>query len=515
MSEPFRLPPDDAHNRALAGHVHPPDWTNPEPAGQYDLVVLGAGTGGLVSAAAGAGMGKRVALVERGLMGGDCLNLGCVPSKAILRCARAAAEVRRAGELGVRGTEWAEADFGAVMERMRRLRSEIAPHDGAERLRGLGVDVFFGDASFTGSDRVAVGESELPCKRAVIATGGRPTAPPVPGLEEAGYLTNETVFSLTERPGRIGVIGAGPIGCELAQAFARLGSDVTLIEAAHGVLPREERDAAAIVQRALEADGVRVLCCGKQMRVSAGQAEKHISLASHGGEHQVTVDEILVATGRAPNVEGLGLDVAGIEYDGTGVRVDDRLRTSNPRVFAVGDVTPLEKFTHAADAHARIAARNALLPWLPFKARASKLTVPACTYTEPELAHVGATRTELETAGARFETIEVSLGDVDRAILDGATDGLVKLHVARGSGRILGATVAAPDAGNLIGEIATAMRAGMPLQKLSGVIHPYPTLAEAIKRAGDQYFKRRLLAWRDALTRPFTGKHGADESTGR
>ena len=508
MTEPIGLEPDDAHNRELIAHARPPAWRNPEPADRYDLVVVGAGTGGLVSAAAAAGLGKRVALVEGRLMGGDCLNTGCVPSKALLRSARAVAETRRARAFGVRGTAEATVDFGAVMERVRRLRAEIAPHDGAERLRGLGADVFFGSATFTGPDRVEVAGTPLPFKRACIATGGRAAAPPIPGLAEAGFLTNETVFSRTALPARLAVIGAGPVGCELAQAFARFGSRVTLIEAAHGVLPREERDAADVVRRALEGDGVRVRCCGERMSVTPGPSGKRVAVSSHGADHELDVDEILVAAGRAPNVEGLGLEAAGIRYDEAGVRTDDHLRTTNPRVFAVGDVTRHHKLTHAADAHARIAARNALLPWLPVKARVSRLTMPWCTYTEPELAHVGAFPEDLDPEETPHETVEVALSEVDRAILDGATEGFLRIHVARASGRILGATVAAPDAGNLIGELATAMARKTRLQQLSGAIHPYPTVAEAIKRAGDQYRKRRLFQWLDALREPLRWLYG-------
>src|SRR5919109_5295855 len=262
------LHPWDTHNQKLYGNVHPPDWVNPDPAPRYNLVVIGGGTAGLVTAAGAAGLGAKVALIEKHLLGGDCLNVGCVPSKALLRAARAAADVRRAVEFGVRIAGEVSVDFAAVMERMRRLRADISPHDSAARFRELGIDVFIGSARFTGPDTVQVGDKILRFSKAVIATGARAAAPPVPGLKEVPFLTNETLFSLTELPKRLGVIGAGPIGCELAQAFARFGSEVFLVEAEHGVLPREDRDAAELVQNALVRDGIQLLCCGKDLKVS-------------------------------------------------------------------------------------------------------------------------------------------------------------------------------------------------------------------------------------------------------
>jgi pyruvate/2-oxoglutarate dehydrogenase complex dihydrolipoamide dehydrogenase (E3) component len=332
--------PWDEHNRRLAQNVAPPDWVNPRPSGRYNLVVIGAGTAGLVTAAGAAGLGAKVALVERHLMGGDCLNVGCVPSKGLLRSARSFAEVRDAGRFGVRIDGAVRVDFPAVMERMRRLRADISETDSAHRFRDLGVDVFLGEARFAGGDTVEVGAERLRFQKAVIATGARPAVPPIPGLAEAGHLTNETIFTLTELPGRLAVIGAGPIGCEMAQAFRRFGSEVTLIEAEHGVLPREDRDAAGIVERVILADGVRLLCCSKSAQVSAGNGRKRIRLESHDESHELVVDEILVAAGRTPNVETLALESVGVEFDRKGVKVDDRLRTANSRIFAAGDVVP-------------------------------------------------------------------------------------------------------------------------------------------------------------------------------
>ncbi|MGH7905568.1 MAG: FAD-dependent oxidoreductase, partial [Candidatus Binataceae bacterium] len=324
------LNPTGQHDRALAGNVHPPRWINPEPAKIYNLVVIGAGTAGLVTAAGAAGLGAKVALVESNLMGGDCLNFGCVPSKAIIRAARIAAGIRASSQFGISIPGDIRIDFAAVMERMRRLRAELSVNDSAERFRRLGVDVFIGHAGFDGSDSVIVEGKTLCFKRAVIASGSRPSVPPIPGLAEAGYLTNETVFSLTELPRRFAIIGGGPLGCELAQAFARLGAKVVLVEAAPRIMPREDPDAAAIVRRQLERDGIRILTNSNVTAVRKTEAGKLVRVSSGNTHDEIEFDDILVAIGRSPNVEGLRLEAAGVRHDARkGILVDDRLRTSN------------------------------------------------------------------------------------------------------------------------------------------------------------------------------------------
>jgi pyruvate/2-oxoglutarate dehydrogenase complex dihydrolipoamide dehydrogenase (E3) component len=489
MSEAIRVPPDDDANRRLVANVHPPDWVNPEPAERYNLVVIGAGTAGLVSAAGAAGLGARVALVERELMGGDCLNVGCVPSKALLRCARAAADVRDAGGFGVRVPPGVRVDFPAVMERMRRLRADIGPHDSAARFRALGVDVFLGQARFTARDAALVGGKTLRFAKAVIATGTRAAHPPIPGLAETGFLTNETVFTLTELPRRLAVLGAGPVGCELAQAFARFGAEVTLLGDRPQLLPREDPDAAALVERAMRRDGVRLLLGGKVVAVEPRGAEKVLRVEG-AAAGEVGADEILVAVGRRPNVEGLGLEAAGVAYDPKGgVHVNDRLRTSNRRVYAAGDICSRFKFTHAADAMARLVVRNALFLG---RAKAGALTIPWCTYTDPEVAHVGLYEHEARARGLEVQTFTEELSRVDRAILDGETDGFVKVHLKAGRDRILGATAVGRHAGEMISELTLAMSRRIGLGALADTIHPYPTQAEAIKRAGDAYQRTRL-----------------------
>ena len=491
MSEQTEPPvlPWDAHNQKLVSHVRPADWKNPTPASRYNLVVIGAGTAGLVIAAGAAGLGAKVALIEKHFMGGDCLNVGCVPSKAIIRAARAVAAVREAGEFGVNVPPGAMADFGKVMERMRRLRADISPHDSAKRFTELGVDVFLGTGSFAGPDSIEVGGATLRFSKAVIATGARAAAPTIPGLKDVPYLTNETLFSLTELPKRFGVIGAGPIGCEMAQSFARLGAEVFLIETEHGLLPREDRDAAEIVRMQMLRDGVTILGGGRELTIARAGDDARLQGQSQGKTYDIKVDQLLVAVGRAPNVEGLGLETVGVEFDQKGVKVNDRLQTTNPRIYACGDICSAYQFTHAADFMARIVIQNALFKG---RAKASSLIIPWATYTSPEVAHVGLYATDANEKGIAVDTYTVELSKVDRAILDGETEGFVRVHVRKGTDEIIGATVIAAHAGELIGELTLAMKGKLGLKTIGGTIHPYPTHAEAIRRTGDLYNRTRL-----------------------
>ncbi len=476
------IEPRDEHNLRLIANVHPEDWVNPEPAKRYHLVVIGAGTAGLVSAAGAAGLGARVAIIERHLMGGDCLNVGCVPSKGVIRASRAWQDARQAAERfgGPRTT--GTGDFGAAMERMRRLRAGISVHDSAARFRGLGIDVFLGDGKFVGPDAIEVGGKRLRFRRAVIATGARAAVPPIPGLAEAGYLTNETVFNLTELPARLVIIGGGPIGCELAQTFARFGSQVTLLDMEAHVLVREDADAAEVVQQAMQRDGVRFEFNTKILEARPG-------VVVIEGNKEIAADQILVAAGRAPNVEGLGLEAAGVKYTNRGVEVDDNLRTSNKNVFACGDVATRYQFTHIADAQARIVIQNALFFG---RLKMSALTIPWCTYTTPEIAHVGLYEKDAKEKGMEVDTLTVPLSSVDRAILDGADEGFLRVHLEKGKDRILGGTLVADHAGDMIGELCLAITQGIGLGKIAGVIHPYPTQGEVIKKAADQWRRTKL-----------------------
>ena len=481
------IEPWDRHNEELVRNVHPPEWVNPEPSGRYNLVVIGAGTAGLVTAAGAAGLGAKVALIERDLMGGDCLNVGCVPSKALLRCARACADIRDAAQFGVEVPPDTRVKFPAVMDRMRRLRAQLSKTDSAWRFRDLGVDVFLGAGRFVSPDAVEVDGTRLSFKKAVIATGARAVAPPITGLAEAGFLTNETVFRLTELPRRLAVIGAGPIGCELGQAFARFGSEVTLLVMPQ-ILPRADRRAAAVLQAALERDGVRILL-GKVLSVEVSGSEKLLHVEAGGTGETLRVDEILVGVGRAPNVEGLGLEALSVQYDPQGIKVDDRLRTTNARIFAAGDVCSDYKFTHNSDFQARIVIQNALFVG---RARASALTIPACTYTDPEIAEVGLSEAEAEKRGIKVKTFVQEFADLDRALLDGEPQGFVKVHVRDGTDRIVGATIVARHAGEMLPELTLALAHGIRLGKMASVIHTYPTQAEAIRKLGDAYNRTRL-----------------------
>ena len=491
-----QLEPLNELNRTLQANVHPLDWTNPIPDGRYNLVVVGAGTAGLVTAAGAAGLGAKVALVERGLMGGDCLNVGCVPSKAIISAARRAAAVRDAKSFGV-STNETRIDFAEVMQRMRQLRASISPHDSASRFRNLGIDVYFGQGTFTGSNSLDVSGQTLRFKRAVIATGARAAELPIPGLQQTGYLTNETLFSLTELPPRLIVIGGGPICCEMAQSFARLGSRVTQIERSSHIMPREERDAAEIVQSEMIGEGVEFVFNSEVARVEKRGTEKIVVIRSAGNEREIMGDEILVAVGCTPNLDGLGLEAVGVASDPSrGVEVNDRLQTTNQNIYAAGDICSKYKFTHAADFLARIVIQNTLFMG---RAKASRLIIPWCTYTSPEVAHVGISPSEAAEQGIELTTFTQPLSGVDRAILDGEDSGFVRVYCRKGSDKILGATIVAAHAGDLISEITLAMKHKIGLKNIASTIHPYPTQAEAIRKLGDQYSRTRLTPFVKSL----------------
>lgn len=464
--------PVDEHDRLRLERVRPPGWRNPAPAKRYNLVVLGAGTAGLVAAAGAAGLGARVALVERGLMGGDCLNTGCVPSKSLLASARAGIE------------------FPAAMERMRRVRAELAAHDSAARFRDLGVDVFLGEGRFAAADAIDVEGACLPFARAVIATGATPVVPPVPGLAESGFVTTETVFDMSELPHRIAVVGGGPIGCELAQALARFGSNVVLVELAERLLGEEDTDASDVVRAALAADGVDLALGTRLVSVGPSRTGSRLQLEGPGGTTTVEVDTILIAVGRAPNLAGLGLDAAGVLLDDGGrLRTDDRLRTTNRRIYAAGDVVGGSQFTHLADAHARIVIRNALFPG---SSKASALTIPRCTYTDPEVARVGHNLRSATAAGLRTRAFAQPFDAVDRARLEGEAGGFARVLVREGSDQIVGATIVGRHAGESISLVTLAIQEGIGLADLAAVVHPYPTRAQALGAIADQYQRSRL-----------------------
>jgi pyruvate/2-oxoglutarate dehydrogenase complex dihydrolipoamide dehydrogenase (E3) component len=497
MKQAIQIPPFDEYNAELVANAHPPQWQNPQPHGRYNLLVIGGGSAGLVAAVGAVGIGARVALVEKHLLGGDCLNVGCVPSKALIRSAKAVGELRRAADLGLIVDGTVTADFAAVMARVRRVRAKISHHDSAFRFQKLGIDLYLGDGRFTGRDTFEVDGRTIQFKKAVIATGSRPAAVPIPGLAEAGYLTNVTLFEQTRQPRRLAVIGAGPIGCEMAQAMSRLGSEVTLFDTQATLCAIQDEDGLVLLKERFCREGITLFLESQISQVQADGDGKIISFKHNGSAQQVVVDEILVAAGRKPNIEDLALAAAGIESTPKGIVVNDYLQTSNKNVYGAGDVALAQQFTHTADASARIVLRNALFFG---RQKYSRLIVPWTVYTDPEVAHVGLSAAAAQKAGIAFDTFTTRIEDVDRGKTDGE-EGLVKIYVKKGTDKILGALIIGPHAGEMISEVTTAVVAGAGLGKLTQVIHPYPTQAEAIRKTADAWYRTRLTPTVAALFR--------------
>lgn len=500
--------PLDEHNVRLLDAVHPRSWPAPAAEGViYDLVAVGAGAGGLVSAKQSARRGARSALIEQHLAGGDCLNVGCVPSKALLRCARAVAEARRT-DLGFLSESQVQAHFAKVMERMRKLRADIAPVDSHETSKAVGVDVYMGTATFTGKHELEVGGKTLRFRKAVIATGGRAKVPPIPGLDQVPYLTNASLFNLSELPPRFVVVGAGPISLEMAQAFQRFGSEVTVLEVAPQIMGLEDDDAAKLLREVLEEEGIRIhtACKISGMSSTSAQAPKEgwpeirINISVDGVESTVVGDALLIAAGRVPNVGGLGLETAGVEYiPGVGIKVNDDLTTSNPDILAIGDVIerPDTRFTHMSGTMAGMAVQTALFPdkGLPVNAPSRKLSeivVPRCTYTEPEVASCGVSNEKIAAKqGVDVEVYMSGLQHNDRAILEGSTRGLVKILCRRNTEEIVGATVVSEGAGEMLAELTLAVQNGLGLSQVARTVHPYPTMGEAIQQCALNYNRAR------------------------
>jgi len=456
-----------------------------------DICVIGAGSGGLSVAAGAAQMGADVVLLEKGKMGGDCLNTGCVPSKSLIAAAHAAHVVRTSARFGVNGHE-PEIDFTGVHRHVHDVIAAIAPNDSVERFTGLGVKVIQAAGRFTGPREVTAGAHRIHARRFVIATGSSPMVPPIPGIDEVPYLTNETAFELTEQPAHLLIIGGGPIGCELAQAHRRLGAQVTVLDM-NEILPKDDPDAVAVVRERLRDEGIslREYVAIQQIERQGNSIAVHFEEAGHA--QSVTGSHLLVAAGRRANIQGLGLEAAGIEASPRGINVDARLRTSNRRVFAIGDSIGGYQFTHMAGYHAGVVIRNALF-MLP--AKVSHKAVPWVTYTDPELAHIG--QTEADARKARKDDVHVltwPFAENDRAQAEGETDGLIKVVTDR-RGRILGATIAGPHAGELILPWSLAIDRGLKIGAMAGLIAPYPTLGEVSKRVAGSYFTPKLFSRR-------------------
>ncbi len=486
----------DQINDALISHVRPPNWVNPIPATCYNLVVIGAGVAGLVTAAIAANLGARVALIEKRLLGGDCLNFGCVPSKALIRSSKAYYEIFKCSRFGIEIDGPLTVKTGSVMDWVRSVRSQISVSDSVHKFTRLGVDVFIGEACFTGPSQVSAGDSILNFRKAVICTGTHPVIPNIQGLKQDDCLTNETVFELDSIPERLAVIGAGPVGCELAQAFARLGSKVTLFHKHSRILDREDEEASDILKTQFTEDGVEIKLNTVFSEVSSSPHSRTIAFLQNSVLDKIEVDEILAAAGRSPTIQGLALEKAGVGFDSRkGILVDDYLQTSNQNIFAAGDVCMNHKFTHAADAAARLVVGNALFRK---SSRVSELVIPWCVYTDPEVAHVGLYEKIALAKGLKVRTYGLEMREVDRAITDGVRDGFIKMVTEEKSDKILGATVVGPNAGELIGGITLAIKNRLGMKSISSTIYPYPTQSLAIKRTADKYMGNRLtqkLKW--------------------
>ncbi len=466
--------------------------------GTYNVVVIGAGTAGLVTAAGTAGLGGRVALIERHKMGGDCLNFGCVPSKALISSTRAIETIRHAQKYGL-GKMEPSFEFTNVFERMRARRARIEPNDSEERFESLGVDVFKGQARFLSPNEVEIdGHTVLRSKHFVIATGRRAGIPPIEGIENVPYFTNETIFdNLNEKPERLVVVGAGPIGCELGQVFNRLGVEVTLVEFMPQIMGKEDIDVARFVQDQLETEGVRVLTNTSLKTAERRNGSIHLEASQRTGDDGETpitldTDAVLIAAGRIPNVEDLNLEAAGVAYERHGIPVNEYLQTNRKHIYAAGDIAGPYQFTHTADAQARIAIRNVLMPFQFLRQKATMKVVPWATYTDPEVAHAGLSENEAEEKGIAYDLYKQELQDVDRNIVESEEKGYAKILTEKGGDRILGVTLVGAHAGDLLHEFVLAMNHDIGLRGIATTIHAYPTFAEIARKLGDQYNRTRL-----------------------
>ncbi|MDA0261367.1 MAG: FAD-dependent oxidoreductase, partial [Proteobacteria bacterium] len=452
-----------------------------------DLCVIGAGSGGLSVAAGASQMGASTILIEKGLMGGDCLNFGCVPSKALLAAAHAADTIRGAHRFGVDSTG-PQVDFAKVHAHIHDVIAQIAPHDSVERFTGLGVEVLQGGASFISPREVVVDGRVIEARRFIVATGSSPAIPPIPGLSDVDFLTNETIFNCVTLPQHLQIIGGGPIGLELAQAFRRLGSEVTVFEMFHA-LSADDPELTEILATQLRQEGIAIHEGTQVVRVDRIDDGVQITARGPDGEFATAGSHVLIATGRAPNVGELGLEAAGIEFNARGIRVDDYLRTTNKKVFAIGDVAGRLQFTHVAAYHASVVLRNALFP---FKTRAQHQNIPWVTYTDPELAHVGVNEAMLAGRTDGINVLRWPFAENDRATADRNNPGLIKVITSK-KGRILGASILGPHAGELIAPWVLALNQGLKIGAMARVVAPYPTYGEVSKRAAGSYYTPALF----------------------
>lgn len=460
---------------------------------KYDIVIIGGGVGGLVTASGASQLGAKVALVDKSDLGGDCLHHGCVPTKRLVHSAKIASLSRRFEEFGLEG-EAPKVNFSKVMENMRRIQSEIAVHDDPERFRKMGVHVFFGSGHFVDSSTFEVNGRKLQGRRFLIATGSSPVVLPIPGLKAVNPLTNITALQMNKLPKSIAILGAGPIGMEFAHVFLRLGASVTVIEKMGQILPREDEELSHRLEKILVEEGLEIVTCTEVNKVSLEGDKKVINASCPTGDKTFKVDEIMIAIGRSPNVNGLNLEAAGVYYDERrGIKVDNRMRTNVKHIFACGDVAGPYAFTHIAEYQAGLVITNALFPFV--KRKADYRVVPWVTYTDPELGRVGLTEDEAkEQLGSKNISIyRFSFSDVDRSVIEGEAQGLIKLIVDKKK-RLVGAHLLGPHTGELLHEYVLAMKANLPITTISQTIHVYPTTSQAVKRACDQYYREKLFS---------------------
>ena len=484
MSDEHVLPPIDEHNRKLRDNVHPSDWPTKPSDQVYDMISIGAGTAGLVSSGGASMLGARAALIERHNMGGDCLVTGCVPSKTLIKSAHVAHQARHASEFGINVSD-VQVDFPAVMERLRRVRADMAHHDGAERLKGMGVDVLFGTAKFTGPNTIDLDGQEVKFRRAMICTGGRPFVPDIPGLRD-NCMISDTFFEQTELPKRLLVLGGGPIGCELAQSMQRLGSQVTMLVRGGHLMSKDDPEAGKIVEEVFAEEKLDVRFKTNLLNVERTDAGLVCTIEAGGEEQTQTFDKILVAAGRQPNVEGLGLEEAGVEFTRRGITVNRLHQTSNKRIYAAGDVCSPFQFTHAAYAQAEFATLNALMPY-PYRLNAKDRVMSWVTYTDPEVAHAGIAWPDLQKQSANIDVYELPIADNDRAQTESEHRGFCRIHCKKGTDKILGATIVCENAGEMIAEMSLAITKGMRLRHIQESVHAYPTRVEIIRNVATEW----------------------------
>ena len=457
---------------------------------EFDLTIIGGGVGGLVAASGASQFGAKVALIEKESLGGDCLHYGCVPTKTLVHSARLISLMRRATEFGLNPVK-VDFEFRKIMEHMREVQRKVGEHDDPKRFEKMGIKLFFGKGGFKDTRTFEVNGTDIKSRKFLIATGSRPVKLPIPGLDKVDTLDNIKILALNRLPESLLVMGAGPIGMEFAQVFKRFGSKVTVIEKAGQILPREEKEISDRLEGILKREGMEIITCVETKRVEQSGNKKIVVAGCSGKEKRFEADELLIAIGRAPNIEGLNLDKIGIQTTSKGIVVDDTLKTTVSNIWACGDVTGMFPFTHMAEYEAGIVIGNALFPFVNRKM--DKTVVPWTTFTDPELARVGLTEDEARKEYGDIKVYRYPFSEHDRAIIDGETEGLIKL-ICDKKGKILGAHILGVGAGDLINEYIFAMKNNLPVQKISQTVHIYPTMGQVVKRGADQYYKEKLFS---------------------